>query len=322
MPESVAVIVEWENALLSDVERARRMLRRLSDQAIDYARDRTTTFELVVVCDTSAIDVSVPESVVTAEVDTRQWPGVIRMLAAPHLHYYDQKNFGATQTEAAVVVFLDSDVIPDDGWLRYLLDAIDDPRQMVVGGETYLSRDTFFDRVFAGFWIFEPRRNGVGLHDAAGFFANNVAFKRRFFVSHQFPKADCYRGQCTRLAAMIRQEGFAIGRHGEAAVSHPAPDGLKHSLLRAICHGHDRVYWLRLEKFGAMRASPIGALVRFVRTCLGLLTLVPARARQLRTDPFTALTAAVVAVGFHLVILGSETVAYFNPRLIRSHIHI
>lgn len=322
MPSSVAVIVEWENALLSDLGRARRMLRRLGDQAMAYARNRPTTFELIVVYNPRDIDVAVPELAVAAEVDTRQWPGTIRMLAAPDLHYYNQKNFGATQTEADVVVFLDSDVIPDDGWLRCLLDAMDDSRHVAVGGETYMSRDTFLDRVFATFWIFEPRRNRTGVYDESGFFANNVAFKRDFFLSHRFPEADCYRGQCTQLARSIRRAGFVIKRHGEAYVSHPAPRGFKHVVSRAVCHGYDKMYWLRRERAGAMTASPAGAVIRFVQDCVRLGRVVPTRARQLRTGPLTALTAAVVAPAFRLVILASETVAYFNPRLIRSNIHL
>ena len=37
MFKKIAVIVEWDNARLSDVDRAREMLRRLTDQAEDVA---------------------------------------------------------------------------------------------------------------------------------------------------------------------------------------------------------------------------------------------------------------------------------------------
>lgn len=322
MPATVAVIVEWENALLSELDRARRMLRQLADQARAYAAARNTRFELIVIHNPDQVERAVPESALNGEIDPATWPGTIRILAAPGLHYYDQKTFGAAQTDADVILFLDSDVIPDEGWLAKLLDGIDDPQTEVIGGQTYLTDESFFDRVFAGFWFFRPKQPRAGVFDSGGFYANNVAFKRSFFLAHPFPKADCYRGQCAQLSRTIKAEGVPIRTHGEAFVSHPAPDGFLHAMKRAVAHGYDSVYWQRQTSNGWLTASPAGALVRWVKGLILVVRRVPARAWHLELDPLTAIVSALTGIVFHTAIFASEVVSYFFPNLVRRHVHI
>ncbi|MEW6753974.1 MAG: hypothetical protein AB1505_23795 [Candidatus Latescibacterota bacterium] len=117
MPASVAIVVEWENVLLSELGRAQRMLRQVCEQARDYACTHGTRFELLVVHNPDEVPGSVPEGAVRGQIEAGTWPGAIRFLAAPGLHCYQQKTLGAGATQAEVVVFLDSDVIPEP-WRR------------------------------------------------------------------------------------------------------------------------------------------------------------------------------------------------------------
>ena len=50
------------------------------------------------------------------------------------LRYYALKNLGAQLCEQPVVVFLDSDVVPEPGWLRRLLEPFARRDVEVVGG--------------------------------------------------------------------------------------------------------------------------------------------------------------------------------------------
>jgi hypothetical protein len=321
MFEAVAIIIEWENALLSELDRARRMLQQLALQVGDYARKHNTRFELIVIYNPEYVERSIPETAVRSEIDPATWPGTIRFLDAPGLHYYDQKTFGASQTTAEIVLFLDSDVIPDSGWLAFLLDGMNDPSTQIIGGQTYLTDETFFDRVFAGFWFFRPKNLRPGIYDAHDFYANNVAFRREFFQSHSFPKADCYRGQCAQLSRVLRAKGEKIRIHGEAFVTHPAPDGFMHAMKRAIAHGYDRVYWMRTSG-KAISASPIGAFYRLLKGFWLVIRRVPHRAWQLGLNPVTALASALMGLVFHAAIFCSEVVSYFFPAFVRRHVHI
>src|SRR5687768_8738352 len=72
----------------------------------------------------------------------------------------EQKNFGISQTDADVIVFVGSDVVPDQSWLTQLLAALERGDVDVVGGETYLTTDSFYERLCAAFWNFDVQRNG------------------------------------------------------------------------------------------------------------------------------------------------------------------
>src|SRR5690606_19382970 len=134
---------------------------------------------------------------------------------------------------------VDSDVVPDEGWLAQLVEALEDPAIRVVGGETYLSTDSFYDRLCAGFWNFDVRRPGEGIYKARNFYANNVAMRREIAERFPFPDGETYRGQCARLAKDLRANGITLHRIRSAAVSHPPPEGLRHFVHRAVCQGHD-----------------------------------------------------------------------------------
>jgi hypothetical protein len=322
MPSTVSIVIEWENALLSDVGRARQMLSTLGEQVRAYARTHNSRFELLVAYDPGEIDIAVPRSTVEDELDPANWPGEVRYVAAPGLHYFEQKDLGAASTGAEVVVFLDSDVVPDAGWLGYMLDAIDRPDVQVVGGHTYLAQDKLLDRLFSGFWFFEPNPGQAGVTRAGHFYANNVAFKREVLERHRFGRAVGYRGQCIELARRLEADGITIWRAADAAVSHPAPDGLRHALIRAVCQGHDNVYWRRRRPLGWLHASPLGGAIRLLRSIGKNGATVLARTRPLGLDPLTAVGSFAFGAGFALVIYGSEIVAYFAPGLIRRHVQM
>lgn len=323
MPATVAIVIEWENALLSDVDRARRMLAALGAQAEAHARTHNCRLELVVAYDPGVIDISVPRSTVDDEVDPANWPGEIRYIEAPGLHYFEQKDLGAAATTSEAVVFLDSDVIPDAGWLGHMLEALDRPEVQVVGGHTYLAEEKLLDRLFSGFWFFEPNPHVSGLSHSGHFYANNVAFKRGLPDAYRFGAVNCYRGQCVELARRLRADGIAIWRAGDATVSHPAPDGLRHALIRAICQGYDNVFWRRRKRpLGWLHASPLGGAVRLLRSIGKNGRTIATRARPLGLDPMTATGSFIFSIGFALVIYGSEVAAYFVPGLIRKHIQM
>src|SRR5262245_10739596 len=63
MASKVALIVEWDNARLSEVDRAREMLRRIGAQAVAAARATNAQFDLALIYDPETIEPSVPRTV-------------------------------------------------------------------------------------------------------------------------------------------------------------------------------------------------------------------------------------------------------------------
>ncbi|MFZ1102771.1 MAG: glycosyltransferase family 2 protein [Hyphomicrobiaceae bacterium] len=323
MPKLVSVVIEWENAKLSDLDRAERMLAQLGTQMAEEARKRDLSAELIVLYDSDAIDPAVPSTAIETQIDRAAWPGPIKLVPAPGQRYYEQKNKGAKLASGEVVIFLDSDVVPDEGWLEGLLAALDDPEIGIVGGETYHTTDTLHDKLFAAFWTFPTRRPSRGLCRYKNFYANNFAVRRELFLAHPFPDAPAYRGQCAALAKSLMRQGTAIYRQGTSRVSHPPPEGARTFVVRALCLGYDSVYWRGQRRFGpVLDANPIGSLLRFVRQLWEVLVRVATRARTIGLGPLGILAAIGMGFAFYALTLAGEVVAFFAPGVIRNNLSV
>lgn len=323
MSRLVSVIIEWENAKLSDLGRAERMLAQLGTQMAEAARKRDLRAELLLLYDSDAVDPVIPRTAIAAQIDAAAWPGTIRLVPAPGKRYYEQKNKGAQLASGEILVFLDSDVVPEEGWLEGLLAALDDPNVGIVGGETYHATETLHDKLFAAFWIFPPKRPSRGVYPYKTFYANNLAVRREIFLANLYPDAPAYRGQCSALAKSMRDQGIPIYRQGDARVSHPPPEGAWTFVVRALCQGHDVVYWKGQRRFGApLSTNPVASLLRLMRRLGEVLVRVATRARAVELGPLGALAAIGVGFAFYTCKFAGEVVSFFAPGAIRNNLSV
>jgi hypothetical protein len=159
-------------------------------------------------------------------------------------------------------VFLDSDVIPEPGWLPGLLGSFADPAVEVVCGNCYLDTGDLVSKSLALAWFFPLRDGREVLARQDSFFANNVAFRREVAVRYPFvPLEGTSRGACRLLARRLTEDGRGLFVNTAARVSHPAPNGLRHLLLRGLAQGRDNLLFDRTIGRGAAGAS----LTRAVR---------------------------------------------------------
>ncbi len=323
MSQNICIIIEWENAKLSELERAERMLRQLGQQVRDATRARGITAELIVLYDDEEIDENVPRTAINSQIDPATWPGEIRVVPAPGQRYYEQKNTGAKLASHDLLVFLDSDVVPDDGWLEGLLKAMESPDVGYVGGETYHATETFHDRMFAAFWTFTTRRPSRGLYPYKNFYANNLAVRRDLFLANPYPDASAYRGQCSELAKQLRSKGVPIHRQGDSTVSHPPPVGARTFFVRALCQGYDAVYWKNKRRLGRLlNTNPIACLWRMLRQWWRVTVNVFSRARIVGLGPLGVLAALGAGFAYYLVKFTGEVVSFFAPNVIRENFSV
>ena len=239
MPHSFSVIIEWENVKLSGLNRAYKMLFGLGEQIKELGTAGWQPPDLIILYDDQDISREVIMSALNSSMGSTPPPHALKLIPVAGKRYYELKNFGATQTEADILVFLDSDVIPEAGWLATLLGAIERPEVDVVCGNTYIDVHNLYTRAFALFWFFPLRSLGSGLVRTERFFANNVAFRKKVFDTHPFPASMKIRGQCRDVALRLVKEGYKLYLHEGARVRHPPPHGLSHFIKRALCAGHD-----------------------------------------------------------------------------------
>jgi glycosyltransferase involved in cell wall biosynthesis len=240
---SFSIVVEWENARLSGAERAGRALRELISQVRELSADLVRPPQLIVLHEQQIIPRHVVERAVSKACGSDP-PCEVRIHATEGSDYYSQKNEGAQLASRSYVLFLDSDVIPEPGWLRSLVGSLK-PGIDVVGGDTYVEIQSFFGRAFGLFWFFPVRAPSMGLREVRYFYANNVIFRRDLFLAYRFEALPLYRGQCKLLADRMRRNGVRLFQQTDARVSHPPPSP-RHFVHRALSEGYDLVMRARL----------------------------------------------------------------------------
>src|SRR5262245_9756890 len=242
-PVELSVVVEWENVLLSEEDRCFQMLRQLRKQLSEIAH----TAEVIVLFNPKQIGRPVIESVLrdTLELNGSDSSVDLRLEEAEGKHYYSLKNEGAARAHGDIVIFVDSDVMPEDHWLKEISQPFfDHPGVGVVAGHTYLAHQSLREKAFALGWFF-PLRNGENTFHSSSprFFANNVAFRRDIIQQNPFPNmvGGSTRGACTQLARKLTASGISIWTNTAARANHPPPSDLQHYFIRAFAHGRDNI---------------------------------------------------------------------------------
>jgi hypothetical protein len=319
---SFSAIIEWENVKLSELDRARRMLRELSMQIGEIEQDLSAPPEIFILYDPEAIDPDSLRGLIDAAFYDRAGhdrQGLeLRLLPAPNGSYYRQKNHGATLASRELVMFVDSDVIPEPGWLAALLGAFRDPAVGIVCGNTYIDPTSLYARAFALFWFFPLRSKEKGLKPSAYFFANNVIFRRDLFLSYGFPDLPLLRGQCAVLARSLRRDGHAIFVHNEARVSHPPPNGFAHFVKRALCEGHD----VALSAKTSEQPDSRGAHVRLKRSLTRSARRIWHHGPEVGLGRVSAIAAIAIAAAYYTLFFVGESVTRVKPEIIRKRFPI
>ncbi len=315
---SVTIVIEWDNARRSDVGRSLGMLRALYRQLREIRGSFCARPEIRVLYDGAKIEGAFIERLMSEAIGDEPWPANVVLSPVPGMRYYEQKNRGALCAGTDVILFLDSDVIPEPDWLRRLMESFRDPRVSVVGGGTHVALDDLLGKAFALFWFFPLRDEANELAAADSFFANNVAFRREVFERLPFPDSFVYRGRCSLLAAELRNRGVGIFRHRGARVSHPPPKGLANFVLRALCEGHDEIV------LGPSR--PDGSSTRVFRSFLEKIVRLPwvvfGRRERVHLGVFGALAGLGIGYSYHSLKLFGGFVAWVHPRGFRRYVSI
>src|SRR5947209_4592367 len=167
---TVSIVLEWETGGEFDKGRAERCIAEINRQLHALAARFDAPPELILVRGAEQ-----PESL----LPDLSWPGRFEIVAAPAGHaYYQKKNFGFSRASGAIVLFLDSALAPEPGWLAAMIAPFAHPARLVVTGRTHFETRTLYDRAMALFWIFETRCPDATVRPARRLVSNNIAFRR------------------------------------------------------------------------------------------------------------------------------------------------
>lgn len=235
---SLSVVVEWDNVRYSEVARATRMLQRLVDQIGGVAPVGRHRAEVLVVYDEEEIDAAIVNRVMDGFVGRLPAGVELRSVGTRGLRYYQLKNEGARRGIGEVILFADSDVLPEEGWLAQLLAPFEDPAVHAVSANAYIDRDSLYSKTFALAWYFPPRAEDGSLAVTRSSAVNSLAIRRITFARFPFPDdRELYIQQCVGWANNLRAHGIDIYRNPRARVAHPPPRFLRSALIQ----GHDTI---------------------------------------------------------------------------------
>lgn len=254
----VSLVIECENVNDVGADRAGRVMRALHAQIAEVSARRSLDGEILVMYAAGSANASEIMAAVGAALGPScPWPVRAVACEGPPYQYYEQKNQAARLAQGDLLVYLDSDCIPQPGWLEALIAAFDRSDVVVCAGVTSIDRDSYYSRLFAFLsdWpIDDPGAEPVVV--ATNFNANNVAFRRATFLAHPYPDNGSYKARCVQLWQELTVAGITIHRANRALVLHPAPVNPRHFAAKAIGLGHD--YGLQFRnRGGAGRRSAL-----------------------------------------------------------------
>ena len=139
------MIVEWDNVRYHEIQRAKAMLGRVLGQLAEFGQPA----EILLIFDALAIDQSTVQEV-AASLTCQAPAGVeVDVIATYGFRYYQLKNEGARRGRGDILLFVDTDVIPEEGWLAALIGSFDDSAVQVIMANTYVEADTLYGKTFA-----------------------------------------------------------------------------------------------------------------------------------------------------------------------------
>jgi hypothetical protein len=328
---SVSIIVEWDNVRLAELGRCRAMLRQLARQASALCHsgcgdpaarsprlEVSGPIELLVLHDPGRVDRRAVQAVLDDELGAAP-PGLsVRLIDAPGMAYYELKNHGVRHAQGSLIVFMDSDVVPEPDWLEELIQPLARPDVQIVGGNTYVDATGLYSRAVALTWFFPLREQARELRTTDRFFANNVAARRALLEAHPFPiDPGAARGACLALSHQLADRGIPIYRNPAAQASHPAPAGLRHFLRRAIADGRDhRIYAASSER------STRATVRHFYYEIRRAISTVRKHGASVRLSPAAAPAAAAIGASYYLLGLAASLATLASPRFMKQRFQL
>ncbi|MEO0453666.1 MAG: glycosyltransferase [Verrucomicrobiota bacterium] len=307
--------MEWENIIFSSDDRCCQTLRELSRQISAYDRP----LELLILfnpeqLERQGIEKSIHENFIIKQSEDSF---KLRVEEAEGLHYFDLKNEGARRAHSPVIIFFDSDVIPEENWLKEISQPFfDNPEIKALAGNTYIYHESVYDKAFALGWFFPLRIEENKLHpNAKLFLANNVAFRRDTFLEHSFPAlADgTTRGACTDLAYQLHDSNIPIWANTAARANHPAPEGFQYYIDRAMSHGRDNVL-KKGRTFPVILKSYAGSMRWSFIKCIDILLRMLKYHQRVKLPVYQLPAAYAIMSGYYVLAAIASTVTVTFPQ--------
>lgn len=203
----------------------------------------------------------------------RRFP-LVKFLSSPLSNYFAAKNAGASAAAGEIVVLLDSDCVPEPGWLQALV-APFESGVAAVAGRTRYEGSSWLEWTFSipDFAYIVTEESGA----ASGFNLNNVGFRRDVLLAHPLDTRIRRDGGCYLLFHQLRADGARVLHEPRALITHRVDVRGLGFVRKHFNRGYDGTAVYRLDDRAVLRGT------RLFRR-LGAVALVAITGRRIVVD--------------------------------------
>ncbi len=319
---SFSFVIELENLRFSELDVAKTMLQKVAKQINDISENLSARPELIILYNKEVTTGYNIEEFVKDALGTCISIIDLKITATNNLNYYEQRNYGANLCNNEILIFIDCDVIPDDGWLINLLLPFNDPEISAVGGLNYVNPISSTEKGFSLVWIMPPKNDTEGKTAQLSIYVpDNVAFRRKVFVENNFPQSTSYRGAIVDHCNLLQSKGYKIVRQPKARVEHALTNGFRHLVVRSLCEGHDKYLALRgiHDKYLENSPKQKHSIINFYREKISLFKERKKYINVSTRDKFGIFYVAATYYGFMAI---GSVLTLINPRIIKGTLKI
>ncbi|MBA3668653.1 MAG: glycosyltransferase [Sphingomonas sp.] len=313
----MTIIVEWENAIDVPDQWTRMAMDGLARELAEVGPRLPRRPRVMYLYDRHSVSPKAIE--VTIEEAAPRLPELADLIltATDGLTYYQLKNYGVARAGTELSVMIDSDAVPQPGWLEAIIAPFDDPEVMAVGGFTMLGHDDFLSRAMALSWIFDLVGEGEATERRKAIHVNNFAVRTEFFRAHPFPDLQAYKKQCVIWLRAIRSEGHRFVRTSKAMAIHAPHPGVKFLVWRAWTAGLDADFLAFHTRTSHSLGRFAYAFVDLAKSLTRAWYRILFRAEAVEMPVWERPFALLVALTYYLLRLvaqlGSSLTRHFDP---------
>ena len=236
---SFSIVIEWENILLTERSLNVEMLRQLSKQIIEISPNLSSKPEVIIVYNSENFEHCQLEQFVNEKLEPCDSMIDLKIIPTTKSDIYELKNYGVQQSHQDIIILLDSDVVPEEGWLVAMLEPFQNPGISVLTGLDSYPK-SLYEKAFAvASGVMSVSKYGDQIYEREHFACHNVVFRREILEANPFPPLPQFRRSCVVLGDKLRLQGYKILCQPKSRTYHPAPNGLQHFVAKALSEGHD-----------------------------------------------------------------------------------
>lgn len=235
----ISIILEWENAVLAELDRTSKLLIQVFSQTSAQEEQ----FELLILHNEKQVAVDFIKGFVTDIINEQGFQDVVpfSVIDVQAAHYFQLKNEGVRLAKGETIIFLDSDIIPQEGWLKLILDAHQQHPDSLISGYSFIDFSDLIGKAFALCWFFPLPPVSSKMLEVDLIFSNNYIVSRQLMLDNPYPqmKEGVTRGSDNILWKRLKLKGVRLCSHSGARATHPCPNGWGHFFKRALAEGRD-----------------------------------------------------------------------------------